>query len=59
MPAVSPAGWEETRVGPHAAVVPTITRRAWITGLAQYVLDPDDPFPQGIHGGRHIWATGA
>ena len=49
MPAVSPAGWEETRVGPHAAVVPTITGRAWITGLAaQYVLDPDDPFAQGF-----------
>ena len=22
--------------------------RAWITGLSQYVLDPDDPFPEGF-----------
>lgn len=30
------------------AVVPTITGRAWVTGTAQYVLDPDDPFPAGF-----------
>jgi proline racemase len=35
-------------VGPYDAVVPTITGRAWITGTAQYVLDPDDPFPAGF-----------
>lgn len=29
-------------------VVPTITGRAWITGTAQYLLDPRDPFPQGF-----------
>jgi proline racemase len=28
--------------------VPTITGRAWVTGTAQYVLDPDDPFPAGF-----------
>jgi proline racemase len=44
----------ETRVGGYAAVVPTITGRAWITGLAQYVLDPDDPFPTGFTVGD-IW----
>ncbi len=32
----------------RTAVVPTITGRAWITGTAQYVLDPDDPFPSGF-----------
>ncbi len=38
---------EETRVGERAAVVPTITGTAWITGFASYVLDPTDPFPEG------------
>ncbi|MEU7133482.1 proline racemase family protein [Streptomyces sp. NPDC046261] len=38
----------ETRVGGSPAVVPTITGRAWITGTAQYFLDPDDPFPGGF-----------
>lgn len=36
------------RVGPVDAVVPTITGRAWITGTAQYLLDPTDPFPEGF-----------
>lgn len=35
-------------VGPHEAVVPTITGRAWITGTAQHFLAPDDPFPRGF-----------
>ncbi|MET7278062.1 proline racemase family protein [Kribbella sp. NPDC005582] len=39
---------EETTVGPHQAVVPTVTGRAWITGTANYLLDPDDPFPTGF-----------
>lgn len=39
---------EQTRVGDVPAVVPTITGRAWITGTAQYLLDPEDPFPSGF-----------
>jgi proline racemase len=39
---------EETSVGGVPAVVPTITGRAWITGTAQYMLDPSDPFPAGF-----------
>jgi proline racemase len=39
---------EETEVGGLAAVVPEITGRAWVTGTAQYHLDPTDPFPQGF-----------
>jgi proline racemase len=39
---------EETTVGSHPAVVPTVTGRAWITGTANYLLDPDDPFPTGF-----------
>jgi proline racemase len=39
---------ERTSVGALPAVVPTITGRAWITGTAQYFLDPADPFPTGF-----------
>jgi len=39
---------EETRVGPYTAVVPSLSGQAWITGFAQYVLDPEDPFPEGF-----------
>jgi len=39
---------EETTVGPYRAVVPEITGTAWITGFASYVVDPDDPFPEGF-----------
>ena len=38
---------EETRVGDHVAIVPSITGTAWITGFASYVVDPTDPFPEG------------
>ncbi|WP_031080448.1 proline racemase family protein [Streptomyces sp. NRRL S-118] len=38
----------ETTVGGLPAVVPTVTGRAWITGTAQYFLDPADPFPAGF-----------
>jgi proline racemase len=47
---------EETRVGPYAAVVPTLSGQAWITGFAQYVLDPEDPFPNGFTVGD-IWGA--
>lgn len=36
------------RVADYGAVLPTITGRAWITGTAQYMLDPTDPFPAGF-----------
>jgi proline racemase len=38
----------ETTIGGRPAVLPTITGRAWITGTAQYMLDPEDPFPAGF-----------
>lgn len=38
----------ETTVGGRPAVVPTITGRAWVTGVGQYLLDPSDPFPAGF-----------
>jgi len=37
----------ETSVGDRAAIVPSITGTAWITGFASYVVDPTDPFPEG------------
>jgi proline racemase len=39
---------EQTTVGGRPAVVPAITGRAWLTGTAQYLLDPEDPFPAGF-----------
>ena len=39
---------ETTLTDGQIAVVPTITGRAWITGTAQYLLDPTDPFPAGF-----------
>ncbi|MEO7062125.1 MAG: proline racemase family protein [Lapillicoccus sp.] len=38
----------ETMVAGIPAVVPTITGRAWVTGVGQYLLDPTDPFPTGF-----------
>jgi proline racemase len=45
---------EQRQVGPYTAVVPTLSGQAWITGFAQYVLDPEDPFPEGFTVGD-IW----
>lgn len=46
----------ETRVGPYRAVIPAISGRAWITGFAQYVVEPSDPFPAGFTVGD-IWGN--
>ena len=43
------------RVGGFDAVIPLLSGQAWITGFAQYVLDPSDPFPGGFTVGD-IWA---
>ena len=37
----------ETSVGGRAAIVPAIRGSAFITGVTQVVVDPDDPFPEG------------
>jgi proline racemase len=37
----------DATVGGRAAIVPSIAGRAWITGTAQLMLDPDDPWPRG------------
>ncbi len=45
---------EETAVGLYPGIVPTISGQAWITGIADYVVDPTDPFPSGFAIGD-IW----
>jgi proline racemase len=45
---------EATAVGGRPAVVPTITGQAWITGVATYAVDPEDPYPDGFTIGD-IW----
>jgi proline racemase len=37
----------ETTVGGRPAIVPAIRGSAWITGITQLFVDPDDPFPEG------------
>lgn len=34
-------------VGNENGIVPSLSGRAWITGVHQYGLDPTDPFPEG------------
>jgi proline racemase len=46
---------EQTRVGEYPAVVPAITGQAWITGISNYLIDAEDPFPEGFTIGD-IWA---
>ena len=36
-----------TSLEEKAAIVPTVSGRAWITGTHQLMLDPDDPWPEG------------
>ncbi|HXR11102.1 MAG TPA: proline racemase family protein [Gaiellaceae bacterium] len=37
----------ETTAGGRPAIVPAIRGSAWITGMTQVLVDPDDPFPEG------------
>jgi proline racemase len=37
----------ETTVGGRPAIVPAIRGSAWITGVSQLIVDPDDPYPEG------------
>lgn len=45
-----------TTVGSFDAVESSVTGRAWITGHSQYVLEDDDPFPEGYTLGD-IWGA--
>ena len=44
----------ETKIGEYRAVIPTLSGQAWITCFASYVVDPEDPFPDGFTVGD-IW----
>ena len=46
----------ETRVGRYPAVTPTITGTGWVYAISQYVLDAEDPFPEGFTVGD-IWGV--
>lgn len=46
-----------TQVGSIPAVVPSIQGRAWISSFHDYVIDPDDPFPNGFRVGD-TWGPG-
>jgi proline racemase len=37
----------ETSVAGRPAILPALKGRAWVTGLHTYLLDPDDPYPEG------------
>jgi trans-L-3-hydroxyproline dehydratase len=39
---------EETTFGPHKAIIPEVEGTAYITGINEFVIDPDDPLKQGF-----------
>ncbi|MFD1544883.1 proline racemase family protein [Nonomuraea guangzhouensis] len=47
---------QRVQVAGHEAVIPSIKGRAWITGINQHILHPDDPFPRGYTVGD-VWGT--
>ena len=48
----------ETTIKGRPAILPTLEGRAWITGLHTYLLDPDDPYPEGYVLGDTWGVTG-
>ena len=45
-----------TRLGELEGVFPSLTGRGWVTGFHQFVIDADDPFPEGYTLGD-IWGV--
>ncbi len=39
---------EETTFGPYKAVIPQVEGNAWISGISEFVIDPDDPLKYGF-----------
>ncbi|MBT4889459.1 MAG: proline racemase family protein [Rhodospirillales bacterium] len=37
----------EIKIGDKPGIIPSISGRAWITGIHQHMLDKDDPWPEG------------
>ena len=42
----------QTKVGSYDSVVPVIRGSAHITGISEFMVDPDDPFPVGFQLGK-------
>ena len=38
----------ETTFGPHKAVIPQVEGNAWINGISEFVIDPEDPLKDGF-----------
>ncbi len=47
---------ETTEIQGRPAIIPEISGRAWITGIHQHMLDPDDPWPVGYRV-RDTWGA--
>ena len=43
-------------VGPYMGIQSSLSGQGWITGKADFVLDPSDPFPEGYRVGD-LWGT--
>ncbi|HHY37432.1 MAG TPA: proline racemase [Clostridia bacterium] len=39
---------EEAKAGPYSAVLPEVTGSAYVTGIHQFVVDPEDPLKNGF-----------
>jgi proline racemase len=39
---------EQTKFGPHDAIIPKVSGTAFITGRSEFYFDPDDPFGKGF-----------
>lgn len=49
----------ETTVGGRPAIVPSISGRAWITGMHTYFVDALDPWPEGFQVADMMGVTGS
>ena len=47
-----------TTLAGRPAIVPAVAGRAWITGLHTYLVDPEDPWPQGFFLSDMLGVTG-
>ena len=48
-----------TTVGGRPAIVPSISGRAWITGMHTYLIDASDPWPEGFQVADMMGVTGS
>ncbi len=39
---------EETTYGPYSSVIPQVEGKAWISGMSELLIDPDDPLKDGF-----------